>query len=305
MRIFITGPLGYVGRPIAEVFRDAGHQVLGLVRNEAQANLLMQMEIEPLVGDLSDFKSYESALEQAEVIIHCAFDSSTSALSIESRFIDKVLELSDNIPGCTKAFIYTSGVWVIGNTGDYFADESSVLKPLNVVKWRKEAEEKILKSSTNSFRTVIIRPGCVYGSAGGLTSLWFSSILRGAIEIVGEGNNFWSMIHQRDLARAYLLVVEKEMNNIVFNIVDNSHYTVYEMAATILEAAGVPGKVEIIPEHAAEQKYGEMTEGLLANQHISNERACRLLGWRPMHRSFVDNAYIYYRAWKAAQVNQT
>lgn len=302
MRIFITGPLGYIGRPVAAAFRAAGHQVRGLVRSEEKARILMHEEIEPIVGDLAHPDTYAHAIEQAEVVVHCGMDTAPSGLDTESRVVRTLLSNQFLRSTQTKAVIYTSGVWVIGNTGDYFADESSPLNPLSLVKWRRDIEERILEASSTQFRTLVMRPGCVYGTAGGLTSLWFSSTLRGTVEIVGDGNNHWSMVHQEDLAQAYVLAAEKELNGQVFNIVDNTHATVNEMATAVSFAAGIGGRVESLSLEDAEQKYEGLTEGLTVDQHISNERAQRLLGWYPKHRSFIDGVSDYYMAWKTAQL---
>lgn len=301
MRVFITGPLGYIGKPIAEAFRSAGHQVRGLVRTHEKAKLLLQAEIEPIIGDLSHAETYLHAIEQAEVIVHCALDSSPSAIETESLLLDALLEFRYLGGGASKTVLYTSGVWVVGSTGSYIADESSPMQPIGCVQWRSEMEERLLKAATRRFRPVVMRPGCVYGGSGGLTSLWFSSALRGAVEIVGEGCNHWSMVHQRDLAQAYLLAAEKEMGSVALNIVDHSHYTVREMAIAVSEIAGIANRIERLKAEEAAQKYGKMLEGLLIDQHLSNGRAERLLGWHPRQRSFIDGIHTFYRAWKAMQ----
>ena len=38
MKIFITGATGYIGGSVAATMRDAGHEVLGLVRSNERAN---------------------------------------------------------------------------------------------------------------------------------------------------------------------------------------------------------------------------------------------------------------------------
>lgn len=300
MRVFITGPLGYIGQPVAEAFSAAGHQLLGLVRSEEKAEKLRLEGIEPVLGDLSQPDTYMHVVEQAEVILHTAFDNSPAAAEIDAAFVDAVLEACGRRQ-YAKAFIYTSGVWVLGSTGAYIADESYPGRPIELVKWRAACETKILRCANNFFRTLVVRPGCVYGGPGSLTALWFSSTLRGFVEIAGDGRNHWSMIHQKDLARAYLLAVERELSGMVLNVVDNSHCTVLEMAQAVSEAAGIPGKIELTAEADARKKYGEIAEGLLIDQHISNERCRRLLGWNPQQRSFIDGITTNYLAWKAAQ----
>lgn len=298
MRVFITGPFGYVGAPITKAFSMAGHQVRGLVRTEKKANELRKIGVEAILADFTKPKTYLQAIEQAEVIIHTAFAESFHSKA-ETLFLDALMDAISRLSHSFKTFIYTSGVWVIGNTGKAIADESSDLNPIDLVKWRVAQEARILDAASTKFRPVVIRPGCVYGSSGSLTSLWFESTLQGVVEIIGDGTNHWSMIHQDDLARAYLMVAEQECNNLILNIVDHSHASVMEMAIAISQTAGIPGKVKSLESTSAKEKYEDLAEGLLIDQHISNERAMRLLGWRPQHPSFIDNVDIHYMAWKA------
>jgi len=40
---------------------------------------------------------------------------------------------------------------------------------------------------------------------------------------------------------------------------------------------------------------------LALSQHVDARKAVRLLGWQPRHGGFVDEADLYYRAWRAHQ----
>jgi nucleoside-diphosphate-sugar epimerase len=294
MRIFTTGITGYIGSAVAEAFRHAGHSVSGLVRSGEKILELQRRELIPVLGNLNKHDSYLHAIQEAEVIVHCAADYSSEAAANESEFLHSVLNLS---PSVSRTIIYTSGVWSIGDTGDTIADESSPSQPIQLVKWRSARVELLLKATSPHLRTVIISPGCVYGESGSLTALWFASAQQGRVEIVGEGHNRWAMVHLRDLARAYVMAAEQELTGTLLNIVDDSHYTVREMATAVAKAAGVAEKLHVLSSTEAEKKYGEPVEGLLIDQQVSNERAARLLGWRPHHHDFIQDINLYYQAW--------
>lgn len=303
MRVFVTGATGYIGFAVAEAFRQAGHYVVGLVRSEEKALKLRKAEIMPVIGDLAKPETYLKAIKNAEVVVHCGFENSSNGVTIEGTAIGALLEGTRSAGTSTRALIYTSGVWTTGNTGSKIADEASPKHPLDLVKWRLSIEERLFQASSRHLRTVIISPGCVYGGSGSgsLTNMWFSSALDdGSVEIVGQGQNRWAMIHYRDLAQAYVLAVENELSSLVLNITDNSRNTVEEMALAVAYTAGIPNKIHLLSAKDSEKKHGKLTQGLLIDQQISNERATNLLGWHPRHKSFISDIDIYFQSWKAS-----
>ena len=171
-----------------------------------------------------------------------------------------------------------------------------------MVKPRVETETLILEANGGRLRTIVIRPGCVYGGAGSLTASWFDSAEKeGAARIVGDGKFRWAMVHLSDLAEAYRLVAESAFGGEVFNLTDRSRFTVLECAEAASAAATGAGKVESIPVEVAAKSMGPMAECLALDQHIDSSKAARLLGWQPRHGGFMDDVARYYRSWKAAQ----
>src|ERR1700687_1003948 len=93
-------------------------------------------------------------------------------------------------------------------------------------------------------RTLVIRPGCVYGKRGSLTASWFQAAdERRALETIGSGDNRWSMVHIDDVAEGYRLAAEKGQAGEIFNLSDGSSTPVREMVAAIGEVAKIPGPV--------------------------------------------------------------
>ncbi|MGN4225486.1 NAD-dependent epimerase/dehydratase family protein, partial [Burkholderia gladioli] len=52
MKIFVTGAGGFIGGSIAAGLAGDGHQVVGLVRREEQAEELRAIGVEPRLGSL-------------------------------------------------------------------------------------------------------------------------------------------------------------------------------------------------------------------------------------------------------------
>ena len=68
--------------------------------------------------------------------------------------------------------VYTSGVWVLGDTSGAAAGEAP-LHPPALVAWRPDHEKLIQLDAGRgrTLRTAVIRPGIVYGGARGIIGI--------------------------------------------------------------------------------------------------------------------------------------
>ncbi len=295
MRIFVTGATGYIGGVVCRALRRAGHQVFGLCRSAEKGRSLARAEVHPVLGDMTVVASYAAVLADCSVLVHCAADYATDTVAADGAVVDAFVAAAAK---GSKTLVYTSGVWVIGNTGDRAAEETDPLRPLAKVAWRPAHEQRILTAA--GARSVVLRPGCVYGQAGGLTGAWFEEAHEGkAITVVGDGKQRWAMVHLDDLADAYVRAVESGLSGETFNVADGSRATVGEMAIAASRAAGASGTLAHLPLADAAKAMGPYAECLAVDQHVDSRKAVRLLGWRPRHSGFVDEAALFYEAWKA------
>ncbi len=299
MKVFITGATGYIGFAVARAFRRAGHDVSGLVRSPEKSRQLLQNEIHPVPGNLREPESYLHVARKCSVLVHAAADWQADTAALDINTVDALLEAGRH-EARPKILIYTSGVWVHGNTSCETVDETSPLAPAKLVSWRPPVEKSVLESS--EVRGLVIRPGCVYGKPGGLTATWFSGAYKEkALQVVGDGNNHWAMVHVDDLAEGYLRAAESGLRGEVFLLADGSRSTVREMAVALARAAGYRGEIQYLPLAEAAKTLGDFAEGLALDQHVDSGKAVRLLGWRPRHAGFIAEVHTFFEAWKAHQ----
>ena len=300
MKVFITGATGYIGSAVAETFARAGHRVTGLVRSEAGARNLAAREVSAVAGSMEAPESYRRAAQEAQVLVHCAAEMSGRGAELDRTTVETLLAAAAEA-GRPRLVVYTSGVWVLGDTGGEAADESAPLRAPAVVAHRVDTEGRVLGASTGAVRTLVLRPGCVYGGRGGLTGMWFASAAAdGAARMVGDGGNRWSMVHVDDLARLYLLAAESPWGGEVFNATDRSRFTVRQCAEAASREAGAAGRVAAVPVEEAAAGLGGVAECLAMDQHVDSSKAVRLLGWQPRHAGFVDEVARAFAAWRAA-----
>jgi len=302
MNVFVTGATGYLGSSVATAFRRAGHRVWGLTRSEAKTRRLAQQEIHPVVGDLGDPQRCADIAAECAVLVHTAFEYSANGVAKDKTAIEALIAAGRR-GAQPKTLIFTSGVWVHGNTGDRPVDETRPPNPINLVAWRPAHEQVVLQAT--GVRGLVIRPGCVFGGPGGLTAPWFAEPSTGkAPTVVGDGGNRWAMVHGDDLADAYVRAGERGEGGLageVFDVADGSRASVLEMATAAARATGYRGEIRPVPLAEARKTMGDFADALALDQRVDAGKAARLLGWRPRHSGFLDDVDVYYQAWKACQ----
>jgi nucleoside-diphosphate-sugar epimerase len=295
MKVFLTGGSGYIGSTVALALKKAGHDVLALVRSEAKGEPLKKAGVKLAVGELGNPSGYAGAAWGRGAFVHVAQDWSAQGPELDRRTISSARDLLRGQVGAT--LIYTSGCWVQGPT-DGVADESTPTKPARIVAWRPAHEKAALEMAHDGIRSVVVRPGIVYGGArGGIPAMLFGTALKhGAAQTVGPGENHWPLVHVDDLAELYVRLVERAPAGSVYYAADASRHTQREIAEAASRAAGKDGKVQ------AQQPDGSpYHEALMLDQQISSEKARNDLDWRPRHESFVAEAPQLFAVWHAAQ----
>ena len=298
MKVFVTGASGYLGHAVAAELARAGHEVVGLIHTQTKAPRLAADEVRPVIGDMAEPEGWLDAARSCQAMVHCAAEMSSRFHDLDRATIDGLIGTarSANAP---RLLVYTSGVWLYGDTGDGMADESSTPAPPGMVARRVETERALLGASGAGIRALVLRPGCLYGGGGGLTGTWFASAEEGAARIVGHGRNRWAMVHVADVADAYRRAVESPYSGEVFNVVDRSRFTVRECAEAAARAVGASTELITVPASDAAAEMGPLAECLALNQHVGAGKAARLLGWQPRHGGFVDCADRCALAWRA------
>jgi nucleoside-diphosphate-sugar epimerase len=292
MKVFLTGATGYIGSEVAKALRRAGHEVWGLVRNPERAGDLYRSEVRTVIGTIQQSGKYIGKTRECDVLVHAAADSEAGMASTDPEVIKTFLQASE---GKSKTIIYTSGVWVYGNTSKEGVDETTPLNPPKHVAWRPAVEQMVLSAS--GVRAIVVRPGCVYGKRGGLTSTWFEGAEKSEIKIIGDGTNHWAMVHVDDVADAYVRIVESKADGI-FNLTDRTRHSVSVMAKATFRAVHQEGSFRFVLLEQAEKTMSTFAECLTLDQHVISAKANRVLGWNARHAGFVEDVEGYYLAWK-------
>ena len=275
MRVLVTGAGGYIGSAVSEELANHGHHVLAFVRQGKKVSA--NKNIEPVYGDVRDADSLSAGVRKSEAVIHTAASLGSDMPKVDQEAVDAILRTAAE---GKQRFVYTSGIWLLGNTGAKRADEHTALNPIPLVAWRVKHEEQVI-AAAKSFPTAVIRPAMVYGRGGGIPAMFSQSVPeKGAVTAVGDGENRWPMVHVDDLAVLYRLILEKAEAGAMIHGATGETLKVKQMAEAAAKGAGVPGKVIYWPVEQARAVLGPFADALTLDQDIVSVVAQKL-GWKP------------------------
>jgi len=303
MKVFITGVTGYIGSAVADELLGAGHEVSGLTSSEGKVAELERSGVRPVVGDLGDPGSWRPAAARAEGLVHAAFDyGADDPVALDALAVDTLLSAAGEGAG-RRLLAYTSGVWVLGNTGDEPMDEDATpTAPFEIVAWRVAHEQVVLDAAGKGGWRVtpaVIRPGVVYGERRGLMTRFFQSAEeRGASTYLGDGGNRMALVYRLDAARLYREVVERAAAG-VFHAVDGTPMTMLDVATAAGRAAGAGEAPRSVSLEEARKELGPVADALCLDQVVAPRRSREVLGWTPRYASFREGAEPAYREWKS------
>ncbi len=283
MKVLVTGATGYVGSAVCEALRLAGHRVIGLARSPEKMAALEAAGYAALSGDLTGLDLLRTAAADADGVIHTAMAHAPDSGAIDRAAVEAILAA---LAGSGKPFIYTSGVWVYGDTQGRTAGEVSMLHPPAFVAWRPAVEELVFESKPRGVQGVVLRPGMVYGRRGGFVAAMFRDARQhGAVKVVGDGGNHWSSIHADDLAELYVRVINEPAAGELFVACGGMPQPVRKIALAVTRACGIEGKIEFIPLEQARAALGPMADCLVLDQRVGSTKATRYFGWSPRRPS--------------------
>ena len=302
MHIFLTGATGYIGSAVLDAMIKGGHRVTAIARDPEKAEKLLAKGATPVIAELGLPKMYLPLLMATDAVVHTAFESSPRGVQVDRLAIETMLTAQRDAmaaDGKARAFIYTSGVWVLGRTAKA-AEEDSPLDPPPHVEWRPAHEDLVLASASAGLRPVVIRPGVVYGGGRGIVSDLIKDALNGIVRVVGTGKNRWPCVYDHDLGDLYVRILEAPLAAGIFHANDEADERVSDIVEAI--AGQVPQRPDIryMPMAEARKKFGAYADCLALDQKVRSPKA-RALGWSPSQTGVANSVARLVEEYRNAQ----
>lgn len=287
MKVFVTGATGFVGSTIVNELIKAGHTVLGLSRNEANAAQLTAVGAEVHPGDLQDLDSLKRGAAAADAVIHAGFIHDFTRFAEMCVVDERAIEaLGEALIGTDKLLLVTSGVGMLA-PGKLSTEADRVVPGPNPRKSEQAADALAAKG----VKAAVVRlPPSTHGVGdhGFVPILFNLAQEKGEAIYVGEGQNQWPATHRFDAAVLYRLALEKGFEpGARFHAVAEQGIAVKEIAEVIGRRLGVPVNSKT-PEEAAAY-YTWFTHFAAMDCPSSSAWTREYLSWEPTQLGLIED----------------
>ena len=257
MRVLVTGHRGYIGSPLVERLKTAGHDVVG-VDTELYEDCTFGVNKDSGVRTINrDIRELSPAdLEGIDAIAHLAgvCNDPLGDLLPETTYeinhaatvrLAKIAKASG-----VRRFVFSSSCSVYGAAGREWIDEKSEpnpITPYGLSKWNAEVDLRRLADAT--FSPVFLRRATAYGFSPRirfdlvLNNLTAHAFTSAKVLLKSDGMSWRPIVHIEDIGRAFLAALEapvETVHNEIFNVgITTENYRIREIAEIVKET--VPG----------------------------------------------------------------
>jgi nucleoside-diphosphate-sugar epimerase len=191
MRVFLTGPTGFIGSFLVPDLTNAGHHVVGLSHSGAGAEALTRAAAEVFRGDVNDLDRLRTAAEAADGVIHAAFNHDFPKLKQHSEEDCTVIKaLGETLAGSDRPLVITSGTRVArSKTGGPAVETDDHVSSAEFP--RAASEEAADALIAKGGRVMVMRLPQVHDTRrfGRITQHIQLARQKGRVAYVGEGKN--------------------------------------------------------------------------------------------------------------------
>jgi nucleoside-diphosphate-sugar epimerase len=249
MRFLITGATGFIGGYIAEACVNRGWQVVAIVRPASDTALLDTIGATILKGELSDQEFIHKAMDEVDVVIHCAGRVGNWGPLVDYRpaNVEALRNLLEACKGqALSRFVHMSSLGVYAAKHHYGTDETVPLP-----KWHRDSYSQTkVEAEAVAMRyyrdfgvpVVILRPGFVYGPREKAVMPRMLEGLRArVVRYPGGGRGALNTIFIRNLVDAVFLAVDQtQAVGQVYNLTDGEFVSKRQFIEAVADAFGLP-----------------------------------------------------------------
>ena len=290
MRVFITGATGFIGSYLIPELIEAGHEAVGLSRSEEGAAKIKRAGATAFLGDVNDLDRLRVGAQDADAVIHAAFNHDFGNIKKHSENDRKVIETLGHVLGASdRPLIVTSGTGLVERSAPGVAvtenDNPSSSDKVPRAATEEAAEAVLAKGG----RVMIVRLSQTHDTRhqGRIAHHIKMAREKGSVAYLGDGSNRLAAAHVTDAVRLYRLALERGKNGARYHAVSEEGVPLREIADVI--GAGLKMPVVSLSDDAAKDYFGPLA-GLAGLDMAATSALTRAeLGWTPSGPDFLTD----------------
>jgi len=279
MKVLITGGTGFIGVKLKNTLVEKGYQVHVLVRDVSKYSSSLQVKYfewntQSLTIDSNAFEGVEAIINLAGKNINCRWNTKNKQEILESRLrASKTLYnfLSTNSHQ-VKHILHASAIGIYPSSLHNQYDENqeefnNAFLGSICQQWEKANTSFEQLGIKNAF----VRIGLVLDSKKGALPEMKKLVAFGIGNRLGTGKQYYSWIHQADLIRLMLHIVENQLEGI-YNGVSSEPVTQFEFNNELALVLKKKFWIPQIPSLLFKIGLGERSQLLLDSQYVMNQK---------------------------------
>jgi len=288
MRVFLTGATGFIGSRIVPELLAAGHQVLGLTRSDAGAAALVAQGAEAHRGTLEDLESLRAGADAADAVIHTAFDHDFSNFVANCEKDGRVIAaMGEALKGTDRPLLITSGTGMGNAVSGQPADEDVFAREHPNPRMISEQTGQALLEAGVDVRVVRLPQVHDTAKQGLITPYVANARAKGMAAYVGEGANRWPAAHVLDVARLYVLALDRGEKGARYNAVAEEGIAARAIAEVVGAGMNIP--VRALTPEAAGEHFGWLNIFMGLDMLASSAKTRTRLGWEPVGPGLIED----------------
>ena len=296
MKIFLTGATGFLGSAVLRRLTSAGHTVKGLVQNMHKADEVRKAGGIPVVGDLLVPEPWREAVKDCDLVISASSPFKVMeklSISEAERRAQSHAEMVGNLLHAAsrskvQAVVLTYHVTAFGNQGDDWSSEILTIDPVGLSRPVAGAYWDIEKAARKSgVPTIEVFPGWVYGPGSWFMHYLVGGLKAGTLRVVGAGTNFKSLVHIKDAAEGFKLIVDKMPVGERYCLVDGNPVRQEELIGFVATEMGLPKPEHVEYTRFAKEMGDVLAEAMDSSVRVTNSKARKELGFAPAYPGYA------------------
>ena len=276
LNIIIIGGAGFIGRTLSSILLEAGHKITVLSRTAVPSSFLHN-GITVLQADVSQPGSWQDKISDFDVVINLSGSSIFRRWTIRGKqeILDSRILTTRNIVesirkdrGDVRQFFSVSGVGYYGFRGEEVLDENIPAGSDFIAQVAAQWEYATQPVKELGVRLVICRLGHVLGMHGGALPKLATLARLHLGSHWGSGNQWISWVHEEDLARAVLFLLDTHTISGPVNITSPNPVRNREMMQVLTKILGERVVIPHIPKFALQLLLGQFSSVFVNGQKV-------------------------------------